>query len=61
VRLSGSETCGLQHGSDELVIESEHFEQKLTIFNVITFLVPVKLHVVSDQLLVRDIFEDQEI
>ena len=55
--LCGCKVSNLKHWSNKLVIESKHLEEKLTILNMITLLIAVKLHCISNHLLFRDIFE----
>lgn len=50
----------LKDRPDQFIIKSQHFVQKLTIFDVITLLIPVELHVVGDQLFFSDVLEREE-
>ena len=61
VRLCRSEPGCLKHRSNELVIESQHLVQELTVLDMITFLVSVKLHIVGDHLLISNVLENEEV
>jgi hypothetical protein len=50
----------LKDRPDQFIIKSQHFVQKLTVFDVVTLLIPVKLHVVGDQLFFSDVLEREE-
>ena len=61
VRLSGGETTGLKHWSNEFVVESQHLVQEFTILNVVRLLVAIELHVVGYHLFVWNVLEHKEI
>lgn len=61
VRLGRGKSCRLEHRPDQFVIESQHLEEKLTVFNMVALLVTIELHRVRHHLLLRDVFEDQEL
>ena len=57
----GCKSTIFQNGSDKFVVKSKHFEKEFAIFNMITFLVSVKLNGIGHQLFLIYILEDQEI
>ena len=59
--LGGCKVGIFEDGANQLVVESEHLEKQFAVFNVVAFLVAVKLDCVRYQLLVRDVFEYEEI
>lgn len=61
MRLRWSKASCLKHGSNQLIIKPWHFIKKLTILDVVTFLVTIKLHIICDHLLFCDVFENQKI
>ena len=61
MRFSCSKTSSFKHRSDQFVIESQHFIKKLTVLDVIAFLISVKLHVIRYHLFIGNIFKHKEI
>ena len=61
MRLCGSKPSSFKNWTNELVVESEHLVQELTVFNVVALLVAIELHGISDQLLFCNVLEHQEI
>ena len=59
--LGGGKPGCLQHRPDQLVIEPQHLVEKFTVLNMVTFLVSVELHCIGYQLLVGNVFENEEI
>jgi len=55
--LGRSKVGILKHRSNQFVVKSQHFIQKLTIFNVVALLIAVKLHCVCHKLLFSDRLE----
>ena len=50
MRLCGCKTCSFKHRSNKFIIESRHFVQKFTIFDVIALLITIKLHGICNHL-----------
>lgn len=61
VWLGSGETCCFEHRSDQLIVKTEHFIQELAVLNMIGLLVTVELHSVRYHLLLRNVFEHQEV
>lgn len=61
VRLGRRKTARLKHGSNQFVVKSQHLIEKLAVFDVVTLLVAIELHVVRDELLFSDVLENEEV
>jgi hypothetical protein len=59
--LCWSKACSFDHGSDELIIKSNHLVEELTIFNMVAFLVSIELHSISHHLLLSDGFKNKKL
>jgi hypothetical protein len=58
MRFSRSKSISFCNWSDKLVIKSQHFIKQFTVFNMITFLISVKLHCVRYHLFFSYSFKD---
>lgn len=58
--LGGCKAVVLEHRPDELIVKTQHLVKQLTIFNMITLLISVKLHGVGYHLFFSDVLEKQE-
>jgi len=56
--LSWCKISGFQFRPNQFVVKSKHFIEEFTVFDVVAFLVSVKLHRVGDHLLIGDVLED---
>jgi hypothetical protein len=56
--FSWSKTVSLRHWSYKLIIKPQHFIKKFTVFNMIAFLISVKLHSVRYHLFFSYSFEN---
>ena len=61
MRLGRRKTGCFQDRSYKLIVKPWHLIEKFTVLNVVAFLVTAKLHIVGHHLLLRDVFEYQEV